>query len=1478
MKTYYLRLTQDDFSKVGTTWTSGLIDLYDNESPLSEAATPAYRNFSITKVTQYGVDTIGDNTWVGLSQLDYQDSTPHDADATPIQTELGEVWGDRFVDHSGRLDIGEWIVNFDNVPGEGVIYPTLDFYHIDDSDLEFPGEWASKTNINYNRAVGILNAYRYAKVVLYLETDQTVDDVDVELLIKVRIGEPVQAPFYGRSQKILDDFPEWMDFREVENRLDATPETATPQTLGSGLINAVAGEWLEHMESQLNWVRLQQFISTASIDQPDWIYATQAAPTQVVRVEGDGVELARLQDYYSFLATTATDDAFFWDRANRTIYTRKSYTEFLVNWEEYDQEAKQVWNWFDDFGYALDIRRHYLETNEIYKKRILDVYRNAPGVGLENFKLALRRELNLWLAYDGATPDSDYQGATPAVLEIQDIEEHTDFVDYDGVPTDKFIALVEELAAKYPTTWGYFKWGQGIYDAGGLEGEGYSVLPYRFDAEELPDENTQSGVGDGEDLFVYRPDAITGPREFEARLKIRGRQKSVRDEYRKVTLRAQIWGTGFRINYNNPEVSHWFTVRVQYAGTYYYHRFQMAATSNEDNDGAATASCYDEYMFLDATGQPIEGHTWYEADGTEHLIGPDEISGATPSNSLFVGSALTDLDLFKGYINFPSLTATETPASADYQAWFAEDPATILSGTGSGSIGSVSGSSTSVVMKPLTTSSGLGAWSTEKAVYTIEMNGVLPDQSTQSYTLAIPDFEWDPYVAVPARSYSVQIESTEGVQLGATTTGLTGETLELPSSLIYLNGGNSWVSGVYTLTAASTTSFVFSTGTNADYPIQDVPSWTLFEADQTTTIEGIVDENGPWRNGAAPPVGNTNYNWHTAELDRSDFGVPHTTDYIVTWVGVETIGDPRVIVWLDTNSINPAVDDGTSVTYPDSAIVESLDAGVYSFDPIIIRARLEPGASPEWYPQIHSGWFYDRNSEYFMFARPVTEIASGEHYVLDNVARQGAPIIIETHPSTPTDYRQVAFWEDGTPSELIIAKETVSGTGTDRLYVGYSDIYDIRVFDLDTNEEIDLFATFSPTNEVTTMVDTDRDRDYEVTYKINESFFADNEWVEDGEQRTKLTFDAPLPTAATVTYESSKYDPATPVDIPLHTFYTIADEGFIYLSHNEYDYAAVQGRISPSNLLADGEDYLLVTLKAVDSYGNPKPNEEFGLATTFGTFEDSTVSTNDDGFAVTFLNSQVSTTVGSGYVTVSNDTLATINYSVTPQPAAKPKLSAVPNQTQIPADGVSTQWVKGVVEDTDRSPIPYAIVRWRKGRYMYEVWQLATSTSSATPGQAGEAGQVVADANGFFEVGPFIAATPGDPGYWFVAAESEEASPSNGTPDYDLVGDAVAWYEYPRTSLGVEGIVGLPRTGDQMATPAYIHPRWKSDTNANAFPVTYNWSSLEAPATPVSFNYSIEKWYALNRYDQYQAGLLGTETDTVDHTSSDDWHPDHKDY
>lgn len=1424
MKVFFVRVTDSEFDKVDGVWTSPVIDLYNNST---------YKNYTHIKA-DYGLNLLGDRTWTGMEE------------SSPGVTESGFVDGDRFVDTSARVDLVSYTV--ETTPAvDGLVNFSLDVLLTDDVSGD-PSWVQSVTDVRPNDNISLLDVDRFAYFQL-----RVVNQADIpfegELLVRVEIDQPVMAPLYRHTRGVLDKLPEWMAMREIDN-IPATPSLGVPSSVGGSFINAVGGQWLEDIAGDLTYLDLQKWIDTADLNQLAWVYKKTGVDQFVWKVEGDGVELSRAFDLEEFYEAEETESIFYWDETNQVIYVRQDYTLLSINEVEAATpsglDPHHIWNWFDDLGLLVDLERLHLESNFTYQLRILDVHRNKPGVGLDNFKLALRRELNIWSVY-GSTPNSTYLGATPEVLEISDIERDPIYITPEGLPTERFTRLVAQLANDYPTTWGFFYWDNAFWDLGGPQHEGYSVLPNRFDATPLPDRHTQSGVGFGNDLFVYRPDAVTGPHQFDATLKIRGRQRSDVEQHTDVEFMVNVWGRAEKEIYNNPEVTVWLTLDVGVTGVdSFFYSFEISATSDADIINPAGTDEALTYMDI------------FDEDGISHLPWRDYNTGELYEGEISIEN-IDYVGIYDGEWDVDTSSTINATPGDPYVAWLSDDDSETISASGGWAEMEPPYDEMLpvIIFKSIEIESAPGYWESEKIPFTINVNGALPDQTEQPYVLSLPYVNWDPTLdATPSKEYVVEIisyseEATP--QPGAYALNDDGDRFFIDTTYIELDGSNAWTDGVQTV-ADGTTDITFTTQDGAEYPIQDGSVWTLFEYTQTVPFSGMVDENGPWRNNVAPAPGNINYNWKVAELTRSDFGIPDTVNYVPTWVGVDS-SDSEVIVWLENNTIVPFVENESAINYPANAIEEYEDGGVYGFESFMVKARLRPDPAPQWNPKVNSGWFYEQQQEYYLYAGRSEAVVSGvDSVVLQGVSHQGAPIIVWTDEATPRLIRQVAF-HDATPTLSTQMHESIKGNGTDTLYLTYPDVYDIAVVEHHSGNVV-TGATTAASNALVLDAPTNKDLIYDITYTVNDSFYAEMNYDDNGVKKTRLTFDQPGDYV--VSFESSILNPATPVDLPLSPLYSSLPEGFIFISHDEYPLEAIQVFMSPSRITANGTDYMQITIRSVDNYGNPKGNQSFSLSTDFGTLDTTSIVTDRDGFASAILTSD-DTPPGdlSGTLTITGGVSAEVSFDVEAVLPEWGRLMAMASHEEIPADDQTEIHIFGKVEDSDYQPVVGTQVYYRRGRSLYELFQAAFE------------GSVVTNSDGTFEVGPYVAATPTDPGYWFVSLETDPATPSHH------VGDVVFWNEYPMSAYGIDDLSGLPTPANQMATPISAIPPYAVTYQ---FPFTYDEAATpHSSYPPLSPIWLPPKWYSLPWYLQYQLGLFGATPNRLANNYIDNAHSPRED-
>ena len=115
-------------------------------------------------------------------------------------------------------------------------------------------------------------------------------------------------------------------------------------------------------------------------------------------------------------------------------------------------------------------------------------------------------------------------------------------------------------------------------------------------------------------------------------------------------------------------------------------------------------------------------------------------------------------------------------------------------------------------------------------------------------------------------------------------------------------------------------------------------------------------------------------------------------------------------------------------------------------------------------------------------------------------------------------------------------------------------------------------------------------REYTIRYKVNDAFYAER-----NEKKVYLSSTPGLPSLYNVVYESSEYLSSTPSGLSINSIDTPLDEGFIYVSDEEYDFDKAAIWISPYKISKDEDDLIYVSIISYDVNGNLKPNQTFRI-------------------------------------------------------------------------------------------------------------------------------------------------------------------------------------------------------------------------------------------------------------------------------------------
>lgn len=803
MKIFHLAPAAADFTVSDDSYETPVYDVYYNDF---------YRNYCTTK-SGYGLDLQGDGTWTGMNRIDETTTESGFMDET-----------DRFVDTSARVIVAAPVFTLTESAKLNGVSVTIDVYLSDIED--FPDDWALYQTVETNEEFSIPDAERYVRFVVNLSNPNgygiDTDNPPFTFAVRVEVDKPVMTPLYQRTRLALDKLPEWMAMREIDNR-PILDDMATPNTVGASVVNAVMGEWLDKISNDLSYLNLQTFIDSVDLNQVAWVHEWDllGSSTEDIDIKwisrvvdsNTGKELAQAGDLEEFYEAAETDDIFFWEEEEQTLFTRRSAGPLHVyqgtNYKVVDvSDIHQVWNWLDDISVLVDLDRLRGESNEHFRKRILDVYINKPGASVESFKMALRRELDIWAAY-GATPDSFYPGATPDVLEVSDLETDAAYVYPNGLPREKFRKLVEKLAKQYPSTWGHFYWGKGVWDSAGEDFSGYGILPSQFDA--TPSTDPVTGVGDLNDLLVYKPDAFTGPHQFSAALTVRGKHKTVlEDTYNEVNTTLEVYGTAKINEYDNPVETQWVTVSVLMENEQYYAVFlELDAKSNAtmwNPAGSPEGYCIVE---LFSSSGDLAGYDWSSFDDGHSIL--DDYTQPHVNDVLQIGvrfgridfdmatPAWTDMPTYDALDLFFSNTELDVYGEPLEKLSYADGDDTLIA-----SNPAVEGATPDsnwyipvLYMRSRTTDIVEKDWRSQSQFIEAKLNGG-PDKEEKDFVFNVPEFEWprQDIMASPSQKTVhiklVDQDESAGPIHGGYTTDAAGDPLFLPASYFALNGSSSW--------------------------------------------------------------------------------------------------------------------------------------------------------------------------------------------------------------------------------------------------------------------------------------------------------------------------------------------------------------------------------------------------------------------------------------------------------------------------------------------------------------------------------------------------------------------------------------------------------------------------------------------------------------------------------------------------------------
>lgn len=1506
MKQYLLLLKSGDFVKSGNTWTTGAINLYANNQ---------YINYSNVR-SQYGLNLIGDRTFVGTEVTSPRGDGRH---ATPLvshslyTTDYGEVIYEqatpslrRFVDTTSRIDVLSYRHVFTNIPGNAYPSFNMQMYESDSAN----GPWLKSVFTSDSTAIFNRNTKPFIKIELDIFSDGLdLSTIGLVFYLEIGIHDPVPNILSTSTKDILRRFPSWTYLYE-DSVAAATPELATPKSTGGKFLNALVQESLDQAEEKLELYSINSFISTADLDQVAWCYITTNINANINLIYGNDIQLARVSSIAQFFNSRPTDYVYYYNPIDRQVLTLRLFNQLKINNTTVEQEPVNVFNDFDEFGARVGLPRLYLESNENYKKRILDVSINQPSSSIEGFKKTVRRELDLWRAY-GSTPDSNYVGATPIVLEISDIENSTPFFDANNVPQKAFKTFVDNINERFPSNLGYVKWQETVWDYGGLESEGLGRLTAQYDTEySHMSAYYQSGVGDLDDLKVVLNPSDSATVNFSGLVKISGYSKAYSGKVYAPVI----------VDYS------WYITYQQVIADHNASRARAAVVYEIDmppHDNYATPSTFyanlnyntNEYFtvannYLSTNSASPEYHLIrvFDQEGLSTVEFRDKIYNSPYLNTGSATPGSSKISIFDANTVRVVFKRTWNQSSQSYQAIttdsfkFAYNEATPVwtSSPTAGSSLSASSPSINYINSNFLIGSNLyptkaQTFATSAYSNSVTLNSKNDISATSGATINTIDLKNGTLLPLNATPNSIYINiikpenlSLFGEEEVSELNG--GRALDGESNTLYLVPSSPYIQSslggyfesatINYSSAPSTITLQTSALEGPHYPFV-MDRYLPFSAQTTPNIfSGFIDENNNSYKNFEEKINsffNKDTHVHDILVSKASFGMSNNINYTIT--DIDFAATPNSIVVTTKSTAD---------------LIEQLNSNLDNSIPtsIPIHAEKDHLINDHYSIGIGSGWTYFEDEDYYMYYDPVVQTSTGRYFEIDLVEtpKNGAPVIVSVGA---TPYRSIVFEDSSTPGHFSFYNTEVVKANSSELFLAYENIEKAVVIDSYTGKTVasNLSSSSSriqPFNSATPHVPG---RNYEVVYYVRNAFHVEK----DAFNSSTNTYASTLHLSTTpssnqvykVTYESSQSNKPKLIDLDINQAENPLIEGFIYASVTDYDFSHIDAHLSPKVISDTRNDYMSLAIVSYDQNNNLKPGQTFMVSGSLVSATPQYVTTNQNGFGKTMIRysgaipSSVdrstititgigSSTPNGGQNSVSQGYVTQMPFSIARTMPFDLELKVVPFRYNISADESSKNTVVGQIYWREKPLAISANVTWGKARSLYDLFK---KTGTYVNG-----GTVTTDSFGRLEVpNAIVANNSQNPGYWFgyfeldttsiIAALTSQGQINSSHNVTIFAGDVIYWHEEYDNVHFVNEYAPLPNMfisekqidAELIATPNFVYRHYDQDL------VKY------MGTTPT---WSIPKWVPLRRYDQYQLGRFGATPYYISSYSL--MHPDSK--
>jgi hypothetical protein len=437
------------------------------------------KNYSTVKST-YGIDTLGDGTYVGEELITY-DTSP----ATIGYTNTGEILlnENRYRDTLAPIKL----ISIDT---SGASLSTA----------------PSDTTSNWLLVAAGDTLARWVKS-------------SINATITIEVGPSIITALQDETALLARVFPAWMDIRtdttsngyKLLNMFSDDTERLKVQSVSHG--------YRDYVDSIPEGIKAFAYLSEL---------LNEESPIDVIAYDDSSpstpIVLSPAEDLKEFIEAEVTKHLYYQD--GKYLFACGEYDNLEINGATFTQEEVHILNWFDNIGIYMDLPRLELESNTSYKARIKDVFVNPPGASHERFQLAIERESGctieeVWELTDGILPwETPNDPAATGVYYTDASDDHKE--------------IAEWARNAGAVGYDYLHWGKAMFD----------LYPHPWDLAEIPylldkglDDTTpvtemEQGIGYGDDLY---PTSYIMPGSFTYAITVGARGYLESDENMSVT-------------------------------------------------------------------------------------------------------------------------------------------------------------------------------------------------------------------------------------------------------------------------------------------------------------------------------------------------------------------------------------------------------------------------------------------------------------------------------------------------------------------------------------------------------------------------------------------------------------------------------------------------------------------------------------------------------------------------------------------------------------------------------------------------------------------------------------------------------------------------------------------------------------------------------------------------------------------------------